>query len=392
MARGRLREHMTKAKATKDVSPDAPKVGVADLFEQVFESLPVAVVVFDRRLQVIRRNSAAKNLLPEHTDLSVVLSELTVEGRYEDWAVELRRVIDARLPRRIDVTMRQGQDAGETFLNLLIHPLLSSMSDAVSGGVLLAEDVTAHITMERRLGVSERLAAVGKLAARVAHELNNPLDGILRFTNLAIRRATEVSGDAKILQYLESARSAVVRMSEITGDLLEFSRSTPSTFEQATINKIVEDAVRTMDGRATDKGITVVCNFQEQDLPVVRGSNLFQIFCNLIKNAVDAMPDGGTLTVSTRISESEVIVTVADTGIGLPQEVERIFEPFFTTKAPGHGTGLGLAVCKDLIEKYSGSIAASRNDPKGTVMTVRLPIAGCAAVPPPRQQRKQQQS
>lgn len=357
-----------------------PKGG-GDLFERVFESLPSAVVVFDRRMQIIRSNSAAKSILPQHPDLSVALSQLTTEGRFEDWAIELRKVMETRLPRRIDVTVRKGEAVTETFLNLLVHPLISRDTDEVSGGVLLAEDVSMHISMERRLAVSERLAAVGKLAARIAHELNNPLDGILRFTNLAIRRATETGADEKLLYYLECARSAVVRMSEITGDLLEFSRSTPSTFEQATINKIAEDAVRAMEGRAQESGITVVCNFNEKDMPVVRGSNLFQVFCNLIKNAVDAMPEGGTLTVTTRVTEPDVVITVSDTGIGLPPEIDRIFEPFFTTKPAGQGTGLGLAVCKDLIEKYSGSITPSPGEPKGTTMTVRIPIANCAAVP-----------
>lgn len=394
----------------KSEPAERPATAGEDLFARVFESLPTVVVVFDRRLQVIRGNTAAKNMLPQHADLSVALSKLTAEGRFEDWAVELRRVMETRLPRRIDVTVRQGDDAGETYLNLLVHPLLSPDGREVSGGVLLAEDVTAHISMERRLAVSERLAAVGKLAARVAHELNNPLDGILRFTNLAIRRAREAAADQagadeKLLSYLENIRSAVVRMSEITGDLLEFSRSTPSAFEQATINRIAEDAVRAMEGRAQERGITVVCNFSEHDVPVARGSNLFQVFCNLIKNAVDAMGEegsraegtgrfsaraenrsqmgrgGGTLTVSTRVCPPDVIVTVADTGVGLPPEAERIFEPFFTTKPAGQGTGLGLAVCKDLIEKYAGTITAAPNEPRGTVMTVRIPVANCSAVP-----------
>lgn len=370
-----------------------------DLLGRAFETLPVALVVFDRRLHVLVRNAAAAPLFSDEPDLSVALSRLTVEGRFEDWAVELRRVMETRLPRRIDVSVhRQGEAAkgNETFLNILIHPLRADDGESF-GGVLMAEDVTASISMERRLAVSERLAAVGKLAARVAHELNNPLDGILRYTNLAIRRATELrqlaaeaaieqpqdqaAVDEKLIGYLEHARSAIVRMTEITGDLLEFSRATPSTFEQATINKIVEDALRAMEGRAQDARITIICNLHENDMPVVRGSNLFQVFCNLIKNAIEAMPQGGTLTVATRVEPPDVVVTIADTGVGLPDGAERIFEPFFTTKPTGHGTGLGLAVSKDLIEKYAGKITPTRNEPQGTLMTVRIPIRSCTAVP-----------
>lgn len=368
--------HAEKQSVTEGVS-------LNDLFGPVIESIPMAVVVFDNRLQVTLSNRAAKDLLSGNQDLCTALSQLTVDGRFDDWSAELRQVIHNQLPRRLDVTAKPPGANGETFLNILVSPLQMPGATSAMGGVLLAEDVTSHISMERRLAVSERLAAVGKLAARVAHELNNPLDGILRFTNLALRRAGDLN-DPKLIEYLENAKGAVMRLAEIGGDLLEFSRATPSTFEQATINKIVEDALAAMEGRAQEAKITTICNFHETDMPVVRGSNLFQVFCNLIKNAIDAMADGGTLTVTTQIVEPDVIVTVSDTGIGLPEEIERIFEPFFTTKPSGRGTGLGLAVCKDLIEKYSGSIAPSRNEPKGTVMTVRIPIRNCEAAPPDR--------
>ena len=384
----------TKTEQVK--SPDTRRL--ENLVGRAFESLPVALVVFDRQMKILARNRSASALLPDGADLSEALGRLTVDGRFEDWAVELRRVLDSRLPRRIDVNVKNDQsvDGGtanppttssETYLNLLIHPLEGDAPGEIIGGILMAEDVTAGISMQRRLAVSERLAAVGKLAARVAHELNNPLDGVLRFTNLAIRRLAKLTSEAgtatdeKLIGYLENARAAIVRMSAITGDLLEFSRSTPSTFEQATINRIVEDALHAMEGRAHDARITIVCNFCEQDMPVVRGSNLFQIFCNLIKNAVESMPEGGTLTVATRMEPQDVIVTIADTGVGLPENAERIFEPFFTTKPSGQGTGLGLAVCKDLIEKYAGKITPSRNAPRGTVMTVQIPIRNCAATP-----------
>lgn len=353
----------------------------SDLFQAAVESLPLAILVFNDKLQIVLRNQAATDLIPGGSDLSRALTALTVESRYEDWAAELRKVIDTRLPRRVDVTIRRDGGEAESYFHLLIHPLRGPGGGPTIGGLLLAEDVTAHIGMERRLAVSERLAAVGKLAARVAHELNNPLDGILRYTNLAIRHSADQTPDPKLVHYLEQVRSGLLRMGEITRDLLEFSRSTPNSFEQATINKIVEDALSAMEGRARQADITVVCNFHQADMPVVRGSNLFQIFCNLIKNAIEAMSEGGTMTLTTRLDEADVIVAVEDTGVGLPTDAERIFDPFYTTKPVGQGTGLGLAVCKELIEKYSGTITAQRRQPAGTTMTVRIPIRSCAAVP-----------
>jgi two-component system, NtrC family, sensor kinase len=231
----------------------------------------------------------------------------------------------------------------------------------------------------------------------VAHELNNPLDGILRYTNMALRLAEKIDPSpqpdpnapvAKIIGYLKNAKSGIVRMTEIIQSLLEFSRNTPSTFEQATINKIVEDAVTAMEGRAHESNVTVVCNFLQTDMPVVRGSNVFQVFCNLIKNAIEAMPSGGTLTVTTRLTEADVIVTFEDTGVGLPEQADKIFDPFFTTKAPGKGTGLGLAVCQELIEKYSGTITAASRQPRGAVFTVTIPVPKLAAVPVEQWARK----
>src|SRR5262249_4214313 len=125
-----------------------------------------------------------------------------------------------------------------------------------------------------------------------------------------------------------------------------------------------------------------VCSFHEQDRSVARGSSLFQVFCNLVKNAIEAMPGGGRLTIKTRLAGDEMIITFEDTGVGLPSEAARIFEPFFTTKPPGQGTGLGLAVCKEIVERYGGQIHAEAGEGAGAVFVVRLP----------QEQRSDQQS
>ncbi len=357
--------------------PNGDETSLEGLLELVFESLPSGLVVFDKDLAVILSNTAAKRLLPDERDISQALKALAVESRYEDWATEIRKVMATGRPQWLDVTVQSDTDAPDVFLSLAIHPLRAPKSGETLGGLLVAEDVSSRIGMERRLAVSERLAAVGKLAARVAHELNNPLDGILRYTNLAIRRADD-AGDPKIAEYLRNAKSGIIRMSEIITTLLEVSRTTPNSFEQATINKIVEDAITAMEGRAQESSVAVVCSFHQTDMPVVRGSSIFQVFCNIVKNAIDAMSDGGTLTITTAITGPDVVVKFEDTGEGLPEEADKIFEPFFTTKQPGKGTGLGLAVCKELIEKYGGTIAAERRKPCGTTVTVKIPTRNCA--------------
>ncbi len=363
----------SESKLTKDATLD-------ELWGSVFESLPSALAVFDKGLNIVFQNGAAQALLPDTHNIADALTRLTVDGTYIDWTSELRRVIQSPHPRRFDARAPQTQGQAETTLDILISPLRLRDSGELIGGILLAEDVSGRISMERRLAISERLAAVGKLAARVAHELNNPLDGILRYTNLAIR-LNKTTGDAKLGNYLENVRSGIVRMAQIVRSLLEFSRSTPGAVEQATINKIVEDALTAMEGRIRDADITVICNFHQADMPVIRGSSLFQVFCNLIKNAVDAMPDGGSLAITTQIAGSKVVATFEDTGSGLPADIDGIFEPFFTTKEHGQGTGLGLAVCRELIDRYGGTVTAARREPVGTIMTVRIPEHTCS-IPP----------
>ncbi len=348
------------------------------LFGSVFESLGSCLVVFDKRLNVILRNQAAKAMLPAATDAAELLALLTVEGVCVDWQGELRSIMQGPRSRHFDALAPQDGDRSETYLEIVISPLRDVETGETSGGLLMAEDVSARISMERRLAVSERMAAVGKLAARVAHELNNPLDGILRYTNMALRRAENVD-DPKIGPYLECIKSGIMRMTQIVSALLEFSRSAPGGDQQATINRIVEDALSTMEGRIGESKTMVVCNLHRADMPIVRGSGIFQVLCNLIKNAIDAMPEAGTLTISTDIVGPDVVVTVADTGTGLPDDVEKIFEPFFTTKGQGKGTGLGLAVSRELIDRYGGSITAQKHEPCGTIFTVKLPVRNCSA-------------
>jgi two-component system, sporulation sensor kinase E len=266
-------------------------------------------------------------------------------------------------------------------LNMVCTPMDDVATGRSIGGLMVIEDVTARLTMERRLAVSERLAAVGKLAAKVAHELNNPLDGIMRYLNLAIR-VSETPGTPaepeKVVRYLTEARKGLTRMVQILGELLEFSRSSYGTYEEANVNRYVEDAVNAMQDKALHKSVNIVCRM-DGVMPGVRvGSNLFQVYCNLIKNAIDAMPDGGTLTITTAQINREVVVAFEDTGVGLPENTEQIFQPFFTTKPSGQGTGLGLAICKDIIEKYNGRILAENRPEGGARFTVIVPIEGGA--------------
>jgi len=349
---------------------------VDDIAERVFHRLSVGVIVFDKELRVVLRNQASASLLPGEPLVAEALQKATLEAHYEDWAAALGKALQTGQSTPFRNVNCRTSDGRELLVDMTCTPLNDDGSGDVLGGVLVLEDVTLQATMEKRLAVSERLAAVGKLAARVAHELNNPLDGILRYINLAVR-VTEEGDDGRAVRYMTEARKGLMRMTQIIRELLEFSRSSHGAFEQTTINQLVEEAVQAMTGDVTQGGITIVLSLDAQ-MPAIRAGDLFQVFCNLIKNAVDAMPSGGTLTVATKLTDRCVVVRFEDTGVGLPEEADRIFEPFFTTKQSGKGTGLGLAVSRDIIERYNGQLTAENRLGGGAVFETRIPLSSCA--------------
>lgn len=221
---------------------------------------------------------------------------------------------------------------------------------------------------------TEHLAAVGRLAARVAHELNNPLDGSLRYINL-VRRILGDDADPRVADYLEQAAVGLKRMARIVGELLEFSRSHADYRETGDVCAMVEDAIRMHTAQADRQSVVIAASFQQGDMPAMDGGRLLQVFSNLIKNAIDAMPGGGCLTVTTGVCDGDVVIRFEDTGPGVGEDAERIFEPFYTTKPPGEGTGLGLAICRDYVRQMGGEIAACNGPQQGAVVTVTIPIS-----------------
>jgi signal transduction histidine kinase len=241
------------------------------------------------------------------------------------------------------------------------------------GGVLIVEDVTQRALMERSLAVSERLAGVGRLAAMVAHEINNPLDGIMRLVNLA-RRAEAENEDPRADKYLAEADKGLLRLAAIVRDLLAFSQSATQVVEPMPIRDLLAEAAEAMQPAAEKAAVRIDVSCAD-DVPPVKSSTLYHVVLNLVKNAVEAMPDGGRVTVSARAEPQGLVVEVADTGSGIPPEsLAKIFEPFYSHKAKGKGTGLGLVISKDLVEKQGGTLEAANRPEGGALFTVRVPL------------------
>jgi len=242
--------------------------------------------------------------------------------------------------------------------------------------VLQVEQALRHLELRRKnarlqesLELNERLAMIGKLAAGVAHELNNPLDGVLRFVNLA---ADTLPPDAQQIPYLSEARRGLRRMADIVRELLQFSRNAvvESTDEDGAA--LAKDAVAQTIALVPHKKVDATFEFPATGVRLPRA--MFQVFGNLAKNAVDAMPSGGQLHLVARYLDDQVLIDFRDDGAGIPDEIRlRIFEPFFTTKEVGQGTGLGLPICQRIVERLGGTLDLESEIGIGTTIRMTLP-------------------
>lgn len=342
--------------------------------KSIFQSLPIGVIVFDSDLKIIEVNSKAAKLikLGDFIDESLAKGADNPDEAESRWTEQLKSVVSAGKTLEFD-NINYTLNGKTELLQIICKPLKKADTAHILGGTVIIEDITEKVDVQKQLANAEKLATVGKLVSKVAHELNNPMDGILRYINLAMRTIEEKQLE-KPKEYLNQCRQGLMRMVQIVSELLEFSRSTYTSLEYVELEHIIEDALRTMDVRAETCNIRVSRNY-DRGMPQIKNGNLFQVFCNLVKNALESMPAGGQLSISTRLAaDNTAVVEFRDTGTGLPIEhTDAIFEPFFTTKE--RGTGLGLAICKDIVERYHGRITAENAAGGGSIFTVYLPIA-----------------
>jgi len=226
--------------------------------------------------------------------------------------------------------------------------------------------------LQQQVDINEKLAMIGRLASGVAHELNNPLDGVRRYVRMTREGLGDDAGD--LPDYLDRAMSGLTRMTSIVRQLLTFSRNITIENERENLRTMLDEVVRTLAPSGSGAAVIDLEN-RYLDIPVPRV--LFQVFANLIKNALDAVEPGGArglVRVSVRCDGDEVEVEVADNGTGIADEdLRRVFEPFFTTKEVGKGTGLGLPISARIVERCGGKIRIESKVGKGTRVIVALP-------------------
>jgi PAS domain S-box-containing protein len=227
--------------------------------------------------------------------------------------------------------------------------------------------------MQEALLQSEKLAAMGRLTSQIAHELNNPIYGIMNTLELL---KTEIPPESKRRRILELSLSEIQRLSEMLRNMLSFSKPEEEKRRPVKIDELIEGILLVMEKQMKESNIQVEASF-DPDVPEIMASTnqMRQVMLNILKNAKEAMPKGGTLFVKTSKEDNKVLIYIQDTGIGIPEEIkDKIFEAFFTTKQKVKGVGLGLSVCYGIIKDHGGEIKVESEVGKGTTFTIRLPI------------------
>jgi hypothetical protein len=263
-----------------------------------------------------------------------------------------------------------SQNGTSATLNVAIAPLVSKDFEQI-GRLIIFDDVTDRAELEQRLVQADKLSSIGLLAAGVAHEVNTPLAVISTYAQML---AKQVANDDQKSILLDKIAKQTFRASEIVNSLLNFSRTSTTSFGDVDLNKVVRETMSLLEHQIQKVGVEVKMDLAG-GLPPVHGNagKLQQVFLNLFLNARDAMDGGGVLSVHTWAEESGARVDVSDTGHGIsPEHIQRIYDPFFTTKGSRKGTGMGLAVTYGIVQEHKGSIEVSSRQ-GGTRFQLRLP-------------------
>jgi hypothetical protein len=272
-------------------------------------------------------------------------------------------------------------DAGGTERHLQLS--VSSFRAAAAAGegegaelrVLLVHDVSERVAMERALRENDRLAALGVLAAGVAHEVNTPITGISSYAQMLLAETPEDDPRHAILRKVERQ---TFRAARIVNNLLDFARKRSDERAPLDLVPVVEEALDLLGDRRSRHGVALELRLPGEPLRVLgNDGELQQVVTNLALNAIDAMDGGGTLTVEARAMDGLACVWIQDTGPGIPADrIERIFEPFYSTKATQGGTGLGLSISNDIVRQHGGALHVASEPGRGTRFRVELPLLG----------------
>ncbi|MDR3751473.1 MAG: ATP-binding protein [Terracidiphilus sp.] len=373
----------------------ASYIGIALQNASLYQRLEIKIAEFER-LKEFNENIVES--------INVGILALDLDDRIESWNAQMEAMYALSRAEAIGQTLRtvfpsEFVDALEGFrneqgvhhlykfrlttrageqrtANIAIAPLLSR--DFVSvGRIILVDDITERVSLEAQLAQTDKLSSIGLLAAGVAHEINTPLAVISSYAQMLSK---QLRGDERLGPVLDKIIQQSFRAAEIANGLLNFSRTSTTEFRETNLNQVIRDTLSLLEHQFKTAQIVVDLDLAEE-LPAIHGNSgkLQQVFLNLLLNAKEAMPGGGTLRVATQVN-GHVEALIADSGSGIaPEHLKRIYDPFFTTKTmpkPGdrRGTGLGLSVSYGIIQEHAGKIHVESAVGAGTTFHLEFPL------------------
>jgi two-component system, cell cycle sensor histidine kinase and response regulator CckA len=360
----------------------------AGLLDRIFEQVGVAIVIIDHQQRLVFANKTATAMFGRPAnDAPLTFQEWRREYRLEDSRGDELPLEESAVMRALNGEHVESEevrarfpDGSTKWLRTWAYPF-STMG--LTGVLALVIDETAEVELRRTASQLERMETLGVLAAGLAHDLNNILDTIsLNVGSLSC----DVDTGKDRRTGLDQISAATRKASQLVKRLMQFSRMQDLNCRPVFVNDIVADVLHLLRPMLREN-IVVKINLHDQ-LPYIFAdpSQIEQVLVNLIVNAIDAMPDGGQLRISTAVEASSgednfVNIRVADTGVGIPQELQaHVFEPFFTTKSPGKGTGLGLSSVYGIVKQHRGKVSVSSTPGIGAAFIVSLPVAKSVVV------------
>jgi two-component system NtrC family sensor kinase len=354
-----------------------------DFINKIIQSSPNAITATDMKGNILIWNPAAEETIGYKA--ADVIGKMNIQKIYPD-----------EIARKIMQMLRKPEHGGVGRLNAYTMVYVRQDGTVVEGSLSAAiiydssgkeiatvgsfVDLKERLDMERALRrtqeqllQSEKLAAMGRLTSQIAHELNNPLYGIMNTLELL---KTEISPESKRRKVLEMALSETVRLSDLLRKMLSFSKPDQEIKQAVDLNTVLDEILLLHEKQLQENDIKIKTTFAEA-LPQINASKdqLRQVFLNLVANARDAMPDGGTLSVKTGADNENVKIEISDTGLGIKEEhIKKIFDSFFTTKDTVKGVGLGLSVCYGFIKDHGGDIQVKSKVREGTIFSITFPV------------------
>lgn len=351
--------------------------------ESVLDALPVSIYVIDREFKIVtwnRQREIGAQGMPREAVIGRNVFQVFAKYPQSRLKQEFERAFETGNIERIEQQTVDQSGATQHWMVSKI-PMRDAATNEVTHVITVGEDVTMRVDAIHAAGRAEKLAAVGRLAAGVVHEINNPLATISACAESLESRVEEGAfGESPevedLHEYLGLIRSEAFRCKAITNGLLDFSRVRTSNRLMIDVPDLIKSSANLIAHQK--RGSDIQIKFElEENLPQINADHgqIQQAIIALATNAIDAMPNGGTLTFRAKPSNNRVIIEIQDSGVGIaPENLSKVFEPFFTTKEVGKGTGLGLAVCYGIVTEHGGRLSVRSNVGVGTTFTIFLPL------------------